>query len=126
MDYTKKKVTNDEESTIWKNKKYSIPITFEDKSSPVIPRTPSLLRRSCFAEGVLTNTPTESSSSIRTNDFNYANIQLPTLDGFVTTPEKRRRSFVGVRGITGDGLPSKVITENKRVIFRCYFVVFTE
>ena len=28
---------------------------------------------------------------------------------FVRTPEKRRRSFVGVRGITGDGLPSKVI-----------------
>jgi hypothetical protein len=27
----------------------------------------------------------------------------------VRTPEKRRRSIVGVRGITGDGLPSKVI-----------------
>ena len=31
----------------------------------------------------------------------------------VRTPEKRRRSFVGVRGITGDGLPSKVIERNK-------------
>jgi hypothetical protein len=36
-------------------------------------------------------------------------VRTHSLDNIVRTPEKRRRSFVGVRGITGDGLPSKVI-----------------
>ena len=52
MNHKKHNIKDDDETTIWKNQKYFIPNT------------------------------TKQPSSDRKNDFNYANIQLPTLDGF--------------------------------------------
>ena len=64
-------------------------LSFEDKSYPDNPSSPSF------------------SAALTPHSGLVADQIQP--EHFVRTPEKRRRSFVGVRGITGDGLPSKVI-----------------
>jgi hypothetical protein len=85
MNHKKHNIEDDDNITIWKNQKY------------FIPTTPNLTQ---------------------TNDFNYSNIQLPTLDEFfrpllsssnARTPNQGGTTYVGVQGITGDGLLSKDI-----------------
>jgi hypothetical protein len=81
MNHKKHNIEDDDETTIWKNQKYFIPNT------------------------------SNNSSSIRTNDFNYTNIQLPSLDGFIQllTQNTSGASLSSVEPFTREGDTSSSI-----------------
>ena len=107
---------------------YPYPITFDGKPSQVITRTPTLSASLTPRSGVLTFldelskwaiikpiyvspiTFEDKSSPVRPDGVLRRHPDTPALQSiprtpFARTPERRRS--VGVRGLSGDGLPSK-------------------